>query len=89
MATSSAKPRPQPKAKPAKAERRATGRRRRASLDEGDQPFPVNTRVSHKNWGGGLVQEYDGDRVEILFDHVGRKLLSVRTVLELGLLERG
>ena len=35
-----------------------------------------------------MVQNYNGDTIEVLFDSLGHKVLSLGTVLELGLLER-
>jgi ATP-dependent DNA helicase RecQ len=52
----------------------------------GDEPFPVGTRVTHNQWGGGLVQRYEDDEVVVLFDSVGYKTLGVPLVLERGLL---
>jgi ATP-dependent DNA helicase RecQ len=52
------------------------------------EPFPLKTRVVHKQWGKGLVKSYDGDKVVILFDEAGPKTLSTQAVVEGGLLER-
>ncbi|HEX8855488.1 MAG TPA: ATP-dependent DNA helicase RecQ [Thermoleophilaceae bacterium] len=52
----------------------------------GDEPFPVGTRVVHRQWGGGLVQRYEDDEVVVLFDSVGYKTLGVPLVLERDLL---
>ncbi len=52
------------------------------------EPFPVKSRVMHKEWGKGLVEEYDRDRITILFDDVGRKTLAMSAVVENSLLER-
>ena len=48
--------------------------------------FPLGTRVIHAEWGKGLVQRYDGDRLVALFDTVGYKTLSVELVEERDLL---
>jgi ATP-dependent DNA helicase RecQ len=65
-----------------------TRKKRTRVVDEEDQPFPPKTRVEHKEWGRGVVEDYDGDKVEIVFDSVGAKILSVRTVVEHDLLSR-
>ncbi|MDP8951130.1 MAG: RecQ family zinc-binding domain-containing protein, partial [Actinomycetota bacterium] len=55
--------------------------------DEGEVPFPLNSRVVHQEWGEGLVQRYEGDKMIVLFDEVGYKTLAVELVKERGLLE--
>jgi ATP-dependent DNA helicase RecQ len=55
--------------------------------DEGDQPFPINSRVVHEEWGEGLVQRYEGDKMVILFDEVGYKTFAVELVKERDLLD--
>ncbi len=55
--------------------------------DEGDEPFPINSRVVHEEWGEGLVQRYEGDKIVILFDEVGYKTLAVELVKERDLLD--
>ncbi|HWQ52070.1 MAG TPA: ATP-dependent DNA helicase RecQ [Bryobacteraceae bacterium] len=54
------------------------------------EPFPVKTRVTHHEWGKGVVEAYEGEKVAVLFDDpgVGRKNLMVKAVVERGLLER-
>ncbi len=52
-----------------------------------DVPFPLNSRVSHKTWGEGLVLRYEGDKLVVLFDEVGYKTLAVDIVTEKSLLE--
>jgi ATP-dependent DNA helicase RecQ len=55
---------------------------------DADEPFAVGARVTHPEWGEGMVQRYDGDRaVVVLFDEVGYKTLALEVVLERGLLE--
>jgi ATP-dependent DNA helicase RecQ len=49
-------------------------------------PFGVGTRVSHGDWGEGVVQRYDDDAVVVLFDDVGYKTLALEVVLERDLL---
>ncbi len=55
--------------------------------DEGDYPFPLNSRVTHESWGGGMVMRYEGDKLTVLFDNVGYKTLALDIVLESGLLQ--
>jgi ATP-dependent DNA helicase RecQ len=52
-----------------------------------DGPYPVNTRVSHAEWGSGQILRYEEDKVVVLFDTVGYKTLSVPAVVERGLLD--
>ncbi|HZU24996.1 MAG TPA: ATP-dependent DNA helicase RecQ [Bryobacteraceae bacterium] len=51
-------------------------------------PFPLKTRVVHSEWGKGVVENYEGDKIIVLFDDVGRKTLSLAAVLENKLLDR-
>ena len=51
-----------------------------------DEPYPLNSHVTHNEWGGGTVMRYEGDKVTVLFDTVGYKSLAVPIVLEGGLL---
>jgi ATP-dependent DNA helicase RecQ len=54
--------------------------------EDGKQPFPLNSRVSHQSLGEGMVMRYEGDKMVILFDDAGYKTLGVDLVLEQGLL---
>ena len=54
---------------------------------EDQEPFPINSRVTHKKWGEGVVQRYEGDKMVVLFEKVGYKTLDVELVIERGLLE--
>jgi ATP-dependent DNA helicase RecQ len=47
----------------------------------------AGVRVSHAQWGGGMVVEGDADSVEVMFDEVGFKTLSREIVEEKDLLE--
>jgi ATP-dependent DNA helicase RecQ len=58
----------------------------RAAETTGDEPFPANSRVRHRAWGGGLVLRYEGDKVVVLFDEVGYKTLATTLALDEGLL---
>ncbi len=59
---------------------------RAAEQPTSDQPFPLNSRVAHTEWGDGTVMRYEGDKVTVLFDDVGYKSLAVPIVRERGLL---
>ncbi len=59
----------------------------RGSAEDGERPFDVGAGVTHRDWGDGVVQRYDGDRVVILFEAVGYRTLSVELVTERGLLD--
>ncbi len=55
-------------------------------VEEADEPFRLNSRVVHARWGEGLVLRYEGTAIEVLFDEVGYKTLSVTQTLAEGLL---
>jgi ATP-dependent DNA helicase RecQ len=59
----------------------------RGRAEDGARPFDVGTSVRHGEWGKGVVQRYDGDRVVVLFEAVGYRTLSVELVTERGLLD--
>jgi ATP-dependent DNA helicase RecQ len=50
-------------------------------------PFEVAARVVHAEWGEGIVQRYDRDRMVVLFDAAGYKTMAVELVSERRLLE--
>jgi len=54
--------------------------------DDAVRPFPIGAPVTHKSWGPGEVQRYDGDRVVVLFESVGYRTLDLTLVEEEGLL---
>ncbi len=56
--------------------------------NEAEMPFPLNSRVRHKEWGEGLVMRYEGDKVVVMFDTVGYKTLSIEIVTGNDLLEQ-
>src|SRR4051794_4138505 len=58
-----------------------------AAADGGTRPFELEARVRHRQWGEGVVQRYEGDKLVVLFDEVGWKTLDVDVVVERGLLE--
>ncbi len=51
-----------------------------------EEPFALNTRVAHAEWGDGTVMRYEGDKITVLFDTVGYKSLAVPLVMERSLL---
>jgi ATP-dependent DNA helicase RecQ len=56
--------------------------------DDADEPFALGARVAHPEWGEGVVQRYEHDRVVVvLFDEVGYKTLALDVVRERGLLD--
>ena len=59
------------------------------AVEVSEGPFPVNARVAHAEWGSGQILRYEEDKVVVLFDAVGYKTLSVRTVVERNLLQAG
>lgn len=48
--------------------------------------IPVNTTVSHKKWGSGVVIGGDPDRITILFEEYGYRTLAMAAVREKDLL---
>jgi ATP-dependent DNA helicase RecQ len=50
------------------------------------QPFAINSRVQHRQWGAGQILRYEGDTMVVLFDEVGYKTLAVDVVTSSGLL---
>jgi ATP-dependent DNA helicase RecQ len=56
-------------------------------LEEGGRALPLGSRVRHAEWGEGVVQRYEGDKMVVLFDRTGYRTLAVGLVLEQGLLE--
>jgi ATP-dependent DNA helicase RecQ len=53
----------------------------------GPRPFGLGARVVHREWGDGVVQRYEGDKLVVLFDEVGWKTLDVDLVVDHRLLE--
>ncbi|WFR74510.1 RecQ family ATP-dependent DNA helicase [Prescottella defluvii] len=43
-------------------------------------PFPVDTRVTHRAWGGGVVMRAESDRITVLFDEHGYRTLSLEAL---------
>ena len=51
------------------------------------QPFPLDSRVLHRSWGGGTVVRYEPGKVVVLFDDAGYRALDLQLVLGEALLE--
>jgi ATP-dependent DNA helicase RecQ len=52
----------------------------------GDEPFPLQSAVIHKEWGPGLVMRHEDDVITVLFEQEGYKTLSRTAVVEHELL---
>jgi ATP-dependent DNA helicase RecQ len=66
---------------------RSTDLRKLPERSKPDVPFPLHSRVEHPQLGKGVVQKYEMDKIDILFDNEGSKTLSLRYILEHGLLQ--
>ncbi len=53
----------------------------------GDEPFPLQSAVVHKEWGPGLVMRHEDDVITVLFEQEGYKTLSRTAVVEHDLLK--
>ncbi|MGW0803489.1 RecQ family ATP-dependent DNA helicase [Nonomuraea sp. NPDC002799] len=53
----------------------------------GQEPFPLQAKVTHKMWGQGTVMSREPDRITVLFDSVGYKTLSLAAVRDVLRLE--
>jgi len=80
------RPRPEPTPAASPAAPPEPSRVAVASATGGDEPFPVGGTVRHRAWGTGTVLGYEADRMTVLFDSVGYKVLSVGVVREKDLL---
>lgn len=60
---------------------------RTVAYDESSKPFPLNSRVIHAEWGEGIVVRYESDKMVVLFESVGYKMLSIEIVTERELLK--
>ena len=49
-------------------------------------PFPLGTRVRHAALGAGTVQRIEADRLIVMFDDAGYRLLDAALVEQQGLL---
>ncbi|MFY9634652.1 MAG: RecQ family ATP-dependent DNA helicase [Cellulosimicrobium cellulans] len=52
-----------------------------------DVPFPLQSPVTHKKWGAGLVMRYEDDVITVLFEREGYKTLSREAVMKRKLLK--
>ena len=57
--------------------------------DGESSPFALQSTVTHKQWGEGVVMRYEGDRIVVLFEDVGYKTLLLEAVAARGLLAAG
>ncbi|MGE2714777.1 RecQ family ATP-dependent DNA helicase [Mycolicibacterium litorale] len=58
-----------------------------AAADTGEKSaIPVDTAVSHKEWGSGIVIGGDTDRITVLFEDYGYRTLAMSAVTENNLL---
>jgi ATP-dependent DNA helicase RecQ len=55
--------------------------------DAASSPYPLQSTVTHKQWGEGVVMRYEGDRIVVLFGDVGYKTLLLEAIAARGLLE--
>ena len=58
-----------------------------AAGDREKVPFPVQSSVTHKKWGAGLVMRYEDDVMTVLFEREGYKTLSREAVMKRKLLK--
>ncbi|GAC1410922.1 MAG: RecQ family ATP-dependent DNA helicase [Actinomycetota bacterium] len=58
----------------------AAGESSHAPETRAGEPFPLGSRVNHKQWGGGCVVGYEADQMTVLFDEAGYRTLSARVV---------
>lgn len=54
----------------------------------GDDPFPVDAAVRHREWGPGTVMSTEEDRITVFFESEGYRVLSLAAVAQHELLER-
>jgi ATP-dependent DNA helicase RecQ len=52
-----------------------------------EHPYPLGSRVEHREWGEGVVQRYEADKMVVLFDAEGYKTLSVELAVDEELLK--
>jgi len=55
--------------------------------DKAEEPFPLNARVRHTQWGEGLVVRYESDKMVVLFDEMGYRTLLTELAHDNHLLE--
>ncbi|TQJ58165.1 ATP-dependent DNA helicase RecQ [Arthrobacter sp. SLBN-83] len=81
-------------AKDGKPDKKAGRKQQGAAADgggqvsaDGDDPFPLQSAVVHKEWGPGLVMRHEDDVITVLFEQEGYKTLSRSAVVENELLK--
>ncbi|MBV9786790.1 MAG: RecQ family ATP-dependent DNA helicase [Chloroflexi bacterium] len=52
-----------------------------------ESEFAIGEQVVHEAWGQGVVQSIDADRLTVLFESVGYKVLATAVIQEQGLLQ--
>lgn len=52
-----------------------------------ESEFAIGEQVVHQAWGQGVVQSIDADRLTVLFESVGYKVLATALIQEQGLLQ--
>jgi ATP-dependent DNA helicase RecQ len=57
-----------------------------ATATGGAEPFPVNAKVHHAEWGPGVVMHPQGDRITVLFEREGYKTLALQALEDTDLL---
>ncbi len=57
-----------------------------ARPDGVDSPYELQSTVEHDEWGQGVVMQFDGDRITVLFTSAGYRTLSLEAVVSRGLL---
>ena len=50
--------------------------------------WAVDTPVTHRQWGRGVVMSCDGDRITVLFDDFGYRTLALAAINESGVLRK-
>ncbi|MCQ1950722.1 RecQ family ATP-dependent DNA helicase [Arthrobacter sp. zg-Y859] len=58
-----------------------------AAAEAPNLPFPLQSTVTHSEWGPGVVMSYEEETVTVLFEAEGYKTLSIDLVLEKELLK--
>jgi ATP-dependent DNA helicase RecQ len=56
------------------------------ALSDVDTGFAVQSRVSHAQWGPGIVMREEDDRITVLFEEVGYRTLSLKAIRARNLL---
>ncbi|WP_117214610.1 RecQ family ATP-dependent DNA helicase [Allorhizocola rhizosphaerae] len=57
-----------------------------AAAEDADTGFAVQSRVTHAQWGAGIVMREEHDRITVLFEEVGYRTLSLKAIKARNLL---